>query len=246
MEEAHRIIKKCQVLDYNLGVHAFSSKYMYSFCAFLLVFTLSPAAKAADGRDIAVGFDGAVENNGIPRAWKLTINSGHADADVVNRNNMNILHIKCIDSSFSLEHIVPVDPADYNSIIWTWKAVRLPESGDVRKKRRNDQALQLLVGFENKKVLSYVWDTNAPEGTVAHEHVMWPISVSIAVIVVESGAANLGKWVTQTRNIYEDYEKFFNEQPPRVKGVRVQSNTQHTRDTAEGYVRDIIFSRSSQ
>jgi len=129
---------------------------------------------------------------------------------------------------------------------WTWKAVRLPLLGDVRRKGHNDQALQLLVAFENRRVLSYVWDSNAPEGTVVDESIGWPVNLAIKVIVVKSGAADTGKWITLKRNIGEDYREFFNGPSPGVQGVRIQSNTQYTRDTAEGYVRDIVFSRSLQ
>ncbi len=215
-------------------------------CALLLVITLSSPAKAQDNNDLSLGFDGPIDAGGIPRPWKLKVNAGDAGASVVTENGTKVLHIKCADSSFSLEHDMPLDPAEYRYVSWTWEAIRLPRSGDVRENGHNDQALQLMIGFENKKVLSYVWDSNAPEGTTARESVIWPFSIKIAVIVVQSGTADTGKWVTDTRNIYEDYKKFFNEEPPRIKGVRLQSNTQHTKDTAEGYVRDIIFSRSPQ
>lgn len=210
----------------------------------MIVLTLSAYATASGPSLFTLGFGGTPDDNGIPGPWRLKVNKGNAGAAVVTGDGTSILNIKCVESSFSLERELPLSPADYPYIIWTWKATRLPKSGDVRKKGHNDQALQLLVAFDNKKVLSYVWDSNAPEGTIARESVMWPFSIEIAVIVVQSGTADTGKWVTDTRNIWEDYKKFFNEQPPRVKGVRIQSNTQNTKDTAEGYVRDIIFSRS--
>ncbi|MBF0505748.1 MAG: DUF3047 domain-containing protein [Nitrospirae bacterium] len=224
-----------------------NSKYIHPIIsALLIVLVLSAYALASDSDSFKLGFGGTPDDKGIPGPWKLKVNKGNAGAAVVTEDGASILHIKCVDSSFSLESELPLSPADYPYVIWTWKAVRLPKAGDVRKKGHDDQALQLLVAFDNKKVLSYVWDSNAPEGTTAREFVMWPFSIEIAVIVVQPGTADTGKWVTDTRNIYEDYKKFFNEQPPRVTGVRIQSNTQHTKDIAEGYVRDIIFSSAPQ
>ena len=98
----------------------------------------------------------------------------------------------------------------------------------------NDQGLQFFVAFEGKKILSYVWDTNAPEGTITEESVPWPVSLTIKVIVVKSGISDTGKWLTVRRNVYDDYRKFFNEEPLRVEGIRVQMNTQHTGGSAEG------------
>src|SRR5208283_1146002 len=212
----------------------------------IMVFLLTGYVKAYDAPTLAVGFDGALEKNGLPESWELSVRAGTSDAGIVPESGRPILHIKCREASFSLERKLTVEPGDYPYISWAWKAVRLPLLGDVRKRGHNDQSLQLLVAFENGRILSYVWDSNAPEGTVADESIGWPVNLAIRVVVVKSGAADAGNWITHTRNIYEDYRRFFNELPPRVKGVRIQSNTQYTGDAAEGYVRDIVFSRSLQ
>ena len=215
-------------------------------CPLIIVFVLTGYAKAYDAPTLAVGFEGALEKNSLSASWKLSIRAGTADAGIVPESNGQILHIKCREASFSLERRLQVDTADYPYISWTWKAVRLPLLGDVRKKGYNDQALQLLVAFENRRVLSYVWDSNAPEGAVVDESIGWPVNLAIKVIVVKSGPSGTGKWITLKRNIREDYREFFNGPPPGVQGLRIQSNTQYTGDTAEGFVRDIVFSRSSQ
>jgi hypothetical protein len=127
---------------------------------------------------------------------------------------------------------------------WSWKVTEIPEKGDARRKNTNDQALQILAAFENRKVISYIWDSNAPEGTVMDESVGWPFSVRIKVVVVRSGNADQSKWVVERRNIYEDYRTLFREETPRLSGVRIQTNTQYTRDSAEGFVGNIIFSKA--
>jgi hypothetical protein len=129
---------------------------------------------------------------------------------------------------------------------WTWKVVKVPLRGDVRKKSSDDQALQIVLAFENRKVLSYVWDSNAPEGTVTDGSVGWPVNLIIKIFVIKSGTADMGKWITQTRNIYEDYINTFHEFPARLKGVRIQTNTQYTKDSAEGFVKGILFGKHSQ
>ncbi len=212
----------------------------------IIVLVLAGYVKAYDAPTLAVGFEGTLKKNSLPASWKLSVLTGTADAGIVPESNGQILHIKCREASFSLERKLQVAPADYPYISWRWNAVRLPLLGDVRKKGHNDQALQLLVAFENRSVLSYVWDSNAPEGAVVDESIGWPVNLAIRVIVVKSGPADTGKWITLKRNIYEDYREFFNGPPPGVQGVRIQSNTQYTGDTAEGYVRDIVFSRASQ
>ena len=51
--------------------------------------------------------------------------------------------------------------------------------------KRMIRALQLLVAFEGRKILSYIWDSNAPEGTVADESIAWPVSLKVKVLTLE-------------------------------------------------------------
>jgi hypothetical protein len=122
--------------------------------------------------------------------------------------------------------------------------VKLPASGDLREKSRNDQAMQIMFVFEGNRVISYVWDSNAPEGTISDESIGWPFNLRIKVLVVKSGQGGIDSWLTAMRNIYEDYKAFFHEEPRRLVGVRVQTNTQYTKDSAEGFVGKIAFSHN--
>ncbi len=104
----------------------------------------------------------------------------------------------------------------------------------------------MMVAFEDRKVISYIWDAAAPEGTITDESIGWPFDLAVKVIVVRSGETDINRWVVEERNIYDDYEKMFHEKPSRIKGVRLQANTQYTRDTSEGFIRHIVFSRASR
>jgi len=206
--------------------------------------TLNPVAAMAGAEAASVGFDGALNAKGLPADWNLKVHEGTAKANLVAEKGEKVLHMKSSDSSFALDRDVAVDVREYPYLVWSWKAVSLPPQGDVREKSKDDQALQLLVGFKDGRVLSYVWDTNAPEGTVVSESLPWPLSVKIKVLVVESGGTDVGKWITNTRNVYNDYKRLFGKEPPAVAKVRLQMNTQYTGDSAEGFVGGILFSRS--
>jgi len=217
-----------------------SSVIVFSVMAVIIFSELSLAHAQA----IVFGFDGKVGSDGIAAPWELKEKSGDANVKVSSDAGEKIVQLKCDDASFSLGREIKVDAKNYPFIIWQWKALKLPPKGDLRKGKTNDQALQLLVAFEGKKVLSYVWDSNAPEGAIGEESVAWPVSLKIKVIAVKSGAADAGKWLTMTRNVYEDYKKFFKEEPPLVKGIRVQSNCQHTESAGAGHFGKIVFSRN--
>lgn len=215
-----------------------------TFIAFIIFPFLNPVLlKAYEVLPVTVDFNGVIQKNGTPKPWFLRINHGNAYFRVLHQNDENILYLKSEKSSFSLERNISISTEDYPFVTWRWKAIKLPLSGDVRNKNRNDQGLQVLFAFENGKIISYVWDANAPEDTVIDESPGWPLNFPIKVIVVNSGSAGMNEWVSNTRNIYKDYRDLFNEKPPRLKGLRIQANTQYTQDLSEGMVRGIIFSR---
>jgi hypothetical protein len=207
-----------------------------------LIFHNGLAAGATGASQIVIGFNGSSANDGIPEPWSAKLRAGRAEAEVVPYKSGRVLRIKCAKGSFSLQRDVSVSPVDFPCLTWEWKADKLPSQGDVRRRDRNDQGLQVLIAFEDRRVISYIWDSAAPEGTVTDESVGWPFGLAIKIMVVKSGEADLNRWVIEKRNIYEDYERMFHEKPSRVKGIRLQANTQYTKDTSEGFIGQIVFS----
>jgi hypothetical protein len=198
----------------------------------------------ADIQSIVFGFDGKINSDGIASPWKLKEKYGSADVKIVSDSSEKVVQLKSDNASFSIEREAHVDIKDYPYLTWRWKASKLPLHGDVRSGKTNDQVLQLLVAFEGRKILSYIWDSNAPEGTVADESIAWPVSLKVKVLTVKTGTSDTGKWLTITRNVYDDYRKLFNEDTPHVKGIRIQTNSQHTGSAGEGYFGQIIFSKN--
>jgi hypothetical protein len=207
-------------------------------------FFIGAASAAGLPSQLLIGFDGPTRNNGIPQQpWSIRLREGKAGATVTLDGERKVLHLKCLNSSFAVERSLTVVPSEYPLVSWEWKAVKLPAAGDLREKSRNDQAMQIMFVFEGNRVISYVWDSNAPEGTISDESIGWPFNLRVKVLVIKSGYGGIDSWLTATRNIYEDYKAFFHEEPPRVVGLRVQTNTQYTKDRAEGFVAKIAFSQ---
>jgi hypothetical protein len=218
----------------------------YRKTVFLLILGIVlslPVALQGEPSSIVFDFNGKPDKNNVPAGWKLKVKKGKADFRIFTEGDEKVLCFKSVKSSFSFQRKINVDIRRYPYMIMKWKAIRLPAGGDVRKGKTNDQALQTLIAFKGKKVLSYVWDTTAPVGTVTDESVPWPISLKIKVLTVKSGDAELGQWVTVTRNIYEDFKELFGSEPPPAEGLRVQINSQHTGTTAESCFGKVVFKK---
>ena len=128
---------------------------------------------------------------------------------------------------------------------WSWKAMTLPKNGNSCKKATDDQAAQIYVVWPRfpeavrSRILGYVWDTTAPVGTVCKSEK----TGTVTYFVIRSGTADLGKWLTERRNVCEDFKRVYNEdcEPPRALSVAIDSND--TGSTAESFIGAIFFKR---
>jgi hypothetical protein len=64
----------------------------------------------------------------------------------------------------------------------------------------------------------------------------------VTYVVVRSGAAELGRWLTETRNVYDDFKRIYGEAPTEPVGaVSVAIDSNDTRSSAESYIGTILF-----
>lgn len=178
----------------------------------------------------------------LPSDWMIKVNHGKPEISVCG-DAESCLHLKSVKSSFGLEHKVDVEPGEMPWLAWKWKVAQLPAGGDFRRAASDDQAAQVLVAFDDKRILTYIWDSTAPKGSMQSASNI-PF-VHIFAVVCRSGQAEANQWVTETRNVAADYERAYGKTAPRVKGLRLQINSQHTGTVAESYFGEVAF-RSTQ
>jgi hypothetical protein len=217
---------------------SFSSLLKGSFIALWLLL-LSPAWAT---QPLVIGdFSMGVDEEGIPLGWELKERSGKADFDILRDGDIHALCLRSEDTSFSFQKPLDIDPREFSVISWKWKVTKLPQGGDFRKWGKDDQAAQLFVAFSNANIIVYIWDTTAPRG---HVDDAWsPPFISIKAVVLQSGHAQTGRWLTESRNVYEDYRELFEKEPPRIAGIRLQINSQHTETSGESFFADVLFKR---
>ena len=59
-----------------------------------------------------------------------------------------------------------------------------------------------------------------------------------------SGTAELGKWLTETRNVSEDYKRIYGEEPAeQIGAVSLSINSQNTSARAEALFGEILFKK---
>lgn len=177
--------------------------------------------------------------SGVPSGWQIKVNHGKPEISGCQESDRLCVHLRSLRSSFSLERSMEIDPSKTPYLSWRWKVTRLPVGGDFRKAATDDQAAQVLVAFSDRRVLSYIWDTTAPKGTIQRASTI-PL-VHVLAVVCESGAGEANRWIEETRNVAADYESAFGRPAPAVKALRLQINSQHTGSLAESYFGEVAF-----
>lgn len=176
--------------------------------------------------------------------WDKPVHFGTGKWEVVDDAAHQAIKLRTESSSFALEKSVTVDLKQTPYLEWEWKVTVPPAGGDFSSPDRDDQAAQLLVVFpktffERRKIISYIWDPTAPRGTFGAA--AGPIYLNVKAIVVESGAGQISTWVTERRNVVDDFRALFGDIPERAVAIRMQINSQHTKSVAEVFWRTIRF-----
>jgi len=136
-------------------------------------------------------------------------------------------------------------PKNTPMISWQWQVVKFPDAQKTSADQggwieKDDYAARVYVIFPSwyfmhTETLEYVWDETSPEGTVKTS----PYFNKIKIIVAETGKKNLKKWVSEERNIYEDYKKAFGKEPGRVGAIAIMTDTDNTLSTAEALYKNL-------
>lgn len=79
--------------------------------------------------------------------------------------------------------------------------------------------------------LMYVWDAQAPVGSV----IINPRSDRIRKIVVDSGPAELRRWRAHRRDLAADFRRAFGEEPGALTSVAVMTDSDNTRSSAASW-----------
>jgi hypothetical protein len=185
---------------------------------------------------VLVDFSTAQET--VPQGWELSVKAGAAHLQLVQDDGKQALQMRSEQASFALQKKVHIALQGSPFLVWQWKVTELPKGGDFRRADADDQAAQLIVAFSYRHFLTYIWDSTAPKGLVTAAPA--PAFKKIFAIVMQSGPQGLGNWITERRNLIDDYKQAFGGAPGALEGVRIQINSQHTKSRAEVYWRSIV------
>ncbi|MBI1736228.1 MAG: DUF3047 domain-containing protein [Candidatus Rokubacteria bacterium] len=183
---------------------------------------------------------------GIPPGWEgQKWGSPAYDFAIVQDGGRKVLHLKSKDEGSTISKDIKgkINLKETPFLEWTWKAVVLPVGGDSRKKELDDQAIQVFVAWPRfpemvrSRIIGYVWDTTVPVGTIAKSEK----TGTVTYIVVRSGPGELGKWITERRNVREDFKKVYGEEPDNPAALSISIDSNDTKSVSESFVGPVAF-----
>jgi len=223
---------------------------------------------ASTAEKLVVGhFSSLPATQTTPKGWEpLSFKKvrQHSRYSLIREGETTVIKAVSQAGASGLLHRVTIDPKKYPIIQWRWRIERLIKKSNLYEKNGDDyparlyitfqyeadklgyirrlqyQTARLLLGDIPASAINYVWANKAVIGTITAN----AYTDFTQMIVVASGAAQLGKWVTVTRNIYQDYLRAFNTPPPLINGIAIMTDTDDTGEQATAYYGDISFRKT--
>ena len=186
------------------------------------------SAEFSTGFTVAENFE-RYSDGVFPDKWH---SSNRSDARNIYRvrseNNNRFLRAHANQQAvhIGLEYIV--DPKSQKHLHWRWRVHALPEGADERDSEKHDAAAQVYVVFDNQvwpRVIKYVWSSALPAGM----RFINPLYNRGRIVILRSGPQEKDKWYEESIDFYEDYKRFFGEEPGKVQGIGILSSSDATK-----------------
>jgi hypothetical protein len=145
---------------------------------------------------------------------------------------------------------IKIDLVQYPYINWNWKVNQIPVNGDERHKKTCDVPASVNVVLVAKKwkpkTIKYTWSSNVEKGTITKSpYAFWPSRCDI--IVLQSGSEFQGDWITEKRNVLEDYKMLYNKKKVKskiIQAIVIMSDGDNTHSVSAADYDDIYFSKN--
>jgi hypothetical protein len=196
------------------------------------------------------------------RVWKLSGLKRPTEYSLVDHEGRTVILARSRAGASGLVFPIAIDLKQYPYLHWHWKVPALIQGADNTQRNTEDSPVRIVITFDGDRsklplderlfadnfrlftrqefpyaILMYIWENRAPVGRVIDNlH-----TTRIKMIVADTGDEHLGKWRSETRNVYEDFKRAFGEEPPPIRSIGIMTDSDNTGSDAEAYYGDITF-----
>jgi len=174
----------------------------------------------------------ADETSRFPHGWQSRERQAVAEGvyRIAVESDEHFLHAEALGNAVQIGMPVSFHLSDYPLLSWRWRIAELPRGGNERDAATNDSAAGVYVVFKGglggllPRAIKYVWSAQEPRGTSLKS----PGYSNARIVVLQSGAADLGSWRVETVNVAADYRRLFQSEPPELRGIAVLTDADDT------------------
>ena len=231
--------------------------------ALLGLLRISPAA--ATDAILAAAFSAEAPGAPLPALWQPLLFRNiprHTRYALVSQDGVTVLEARAESSASGVARPLDIDPKKYPVLRWRWKVANLIGKADPARKSGDDYPARLYITFRRDPSaagaldrawsalgrtlygveppfagINYIWERALPKGSIVPN----AYTDRMRMIVVESGPDQVGRWVTEERNVYEDYRRAFGTEPPMISGLALMTDADDTAESATAWYGDISF-----
>lgn len=176
--------------------------------------------------------------------WGMMVLSGKVEYRQMKTGDEHYVEALSEKAASALYYRIGFNLKEYPVLSWKWRALKFPDLVKAAtNEEKDDYAARVYVifpflSFSSSQFLEYVWAENIPEGTFFDS----PFGENVKMVVARSGIAPEGQWVTESRNVYQDYVKAFGKEPSRgVGAIAIMCDADGTKSTAGAVFTDIAI-----
>jgi len=175
--------------------------------------------------------------------WKEKSFSGNSKYELVEVDSQRVLKATTESAASVLYKKQEVSLVKTPMISWTWKVDGVYENINERTREGDDFPARLYVVVQTglfpwqTLAINYVWSSNQEIGQ------SWdnPYTKKSIMVAVQSGDSQVGEWISQTRNVAQDFKTHFGVDIKKISGYAVMIDGDNAKKSGTAWFADINF-----
>ena len=175
--------------------------------------------------------------------WKERSFSGNSTYELVEKDGSQVLQGSTDGAASILYKEKTINLNETPVFNWSWKIQDIYENIEEQTRKGDDFPARLYVVAKTGLLpwqtlaINYVWSSNQAMGEI------WPnpFTKKAKMVVVQTGKDNAGQWVSQSRNIADDFKELFGREVDKIDGYAVMVDGDNANKKGTAWFADIRF-----
>jgi len=176
--------------------------------------------------------------------WEEQSFVGNTRYELVQDEQRQVLQADTVASASGLYFEREIDLSQTPYLNWSWKVDNVYSGNDEKTRQGDDYPARIFVVvsgglfFWKTKAINYAWTSQLAAGST------WESAVTrnAVMLSLHSGNRESGQWLSEKRNIREDFRELFGEDVVTIHAIAIMSDSDNTGQRARAYYGDIYFS----